>query len=308
MIVDIPDTSTREVARRLVDLRKDGGAITLGRVLTLLVSLSADSEMVEDAITAAKHAGNEHPCRVIVLQPLPLADGPGLDAQIRVGGDAGASEVLVLRLRGALAEHEAAVVIPFLLPDTPVVVWWPDEAPEVPAEDPLGALAKRRITDATLGADPAATIRARLGSYVAGDSDLAWSRTTPWRALLASTFDEPATVRTLTADGASAVVSGKQDEPAFDLIAGWLATRLNIPVTRTIGEPLVEISAGSTYLRLSRPQVELTGVLSRSGFPDALVPLARRETDVCLAEELRRLDADEVYHESLTGIERVSYR
>ncbi|WP_066904165.1 glucose-6-phosphate dehydrogenase assembly protein OpcA [Millisia brevis] len=307
MIVDIPETSTGEVSRRLVDLRKEGGAITLGRVLTLLVSLPAGSARVEEAITAAKHAGNEHPCRVIVLQPLPDEPGPGLDAQIRVGGDAGASEVLVLRLRGDLASHEAAVVIPFLLPDTPVVVWWPEAAPDVPAEDPLGALAKRRITDATLGVDPPAAIRARIGSYVAGDTDLAWSRTTPWRALLASCFDEAETATTLTGPGASAVVTGRHNEPAFDLIAGWLATRLNIPVTRTVGEPLVEITSDEEYLRLSRPQTELTGLLSRSGLPDALVPLARRDTDVCLAEELRRLDADEVYHESLDGIERVSY-
>ena len=81
MIVDIPDTSTGEVSRRLVDLRKEGGAIALGRVLTLLVSLPAGSSMVEDAITAAKHAGNEHPCRVIVLQPQP--DEPGADLRGR---------------------------------------------------------------------------------------------------------------------------------------------------------------------------------------------------------------------------------
>ena len=52
--------------------------------------------------------------------------------------------------------------MPFLLPDTPVVAWWPDDAPAVPAQDPLGQLAIRRITDATYGADPLASIKSRL--------------------------------------------------------------------------------------------------------------------------------------------------
>ena len=62
----------------------------------------------------------------------------------------------MLRLSGPLAKHASSVVMPFLLPDTPVVAWWPDVAPAVPAQDPLGKLAIRRITDATNGADPLA--------------------------------------------------------------------------------------------------------------------------------------------------------
>jgi glucose-6-phosphate dehydrogenase assembly protein OpcA len=35
--------------------------------------------------------------------------------------------------------------------------------------------------------------------------------------------------------------------------------------------------------------------------------LARRETGECLAEDLRRLDADEIYQSALEGIEKVQY-
>ena len=63
-------------------------------------------------------------------------------------------EVVVLRLSGPLAGHSSSVVVPFLLPDIPVVAWWPDIAPAVPAQDPLGQLAIRRITDATNGVEP----------------------------------------------------------------------------------------------------------------------------------------------------------
>ena len=52
----------------------------------------------------------------------------------------------------------------------------------------------------------------------------------------------------------------------------------------------------------------MTATLSRTASPVALVPLARRDAPECLAEELRRLDADEIYHEALGGIDKVVYR
>ena len=32
-------------------------------------------------------------------------------------------------IAGPLAGHASSVVLPFLLPDTPVVTWWPGDAP-----------------------------------------------------------------------------------------------------------------------------------------------------------------------------------
>jgi glucose-6-phosphate dehydrogenase assembly protein OpcA len=51
----------------------------------------------------------------------------------------------------------------------------------------------------------------------------------------------------------------------------------------------------------------VTATLSRTAKPDALVPLQRRETRECLAEDLRRLDADAIYFSALEGIDRVEY-
>ena len=123
MITDLPDTTTNEIARKLVALREEGGAITLGRVLTLVIAPDTEA-VLEDSIAAANYASREHPCRVIVVSPKDrLAEEPRLDAQIRVGRDAGAGEVVVLRLSGALSKHASSVVMPFLLPDTPVVAY-----------------------------------------------------------------------------------------------------------------------------------------------------------------------------------------
>ncbi|MBY6541176.1 glucose-6-phosphate dehydrogenase assembly protein OpcA [Rhodococcus sp. BP-349] len=300
MIVDLPATTTGAVSKKLVELRESGGAVTLGRVLTLVVVIR-DPAKFEAAIEAANEASREHPCRVIVLARGDRDDDDVLDAQIRVGGDAGASEVVFLRLRGELSEHEQSVVLPFLLPDTPVVAWWPSGAPAVPKEDPVGRLAIRRITDATNSPDPRATISSRLESYAEGDSDLAWSRITYWRALLTTALDQQAEpVRSVT-------VSGLREEPALDILAGWFAARLDVPVVRKVGDLRVEMVLADSTVSISRPQTGTTATLIRTGQPDTLVSLARRETRDCLAEELRRLDRDEIYEEALAGLTKVTY-
>ena len=142
----------------------------------------------------------------------------------------------MLRLSGPLAGHADSVVTPFLLPDIPVVAWWPVVAPAVPAQDPLGKLAIRRITDATNGDDPLAAIKSRLPGYTAGDTDLAWTRITYWRALLTSAVDQPPHEPI-----ESALVSGLKTEPALDVLAGWLASRIDGPVRRVVGELKVEL-------------------------------------------------------------------
>ncbi|MGV9799822.1 glucose-6-phosphate dehydrogenase assembly protein OpcA [Mycobacterium sp. NPDC003449] len=302
MIVDLPDTGTDVINKKIVALREEGGAITLGRVLTLVIAPDTEA-LLEESIEAANAASREHPCRVIVVMPADRkATEARLDAQLRVGRDAGANEVVVLRLSGPLADHASSVVTPFLLPDTPVVTWWPDVAPDVPAEDPLGKLAIRRITDATNGADPLRAIKGRAKGYSAGDTDLAWSRITYWRALLTSALDQ-APYEPIT----SALVSGLKDEPALDILAGWLAGRIDGQVTRAVGDLKVELNRPSETITLSRPQNGVTAKLTRTGKPDASVPLARRETRDCLAEDMRRLDADEIYYDALRGIDKVKY-
>src|SRR3954466_4714617 len=191
VIVDLPATTTNDINKKIIGLREEGGAITLSRVLTLVISLDSD-DLLEDSIEAANFASREHPCRVIVVSPGDRGAAESrLDAQLRVGADAGAGEVVALRLHGDLADHASSVVLPFLLPDTPVVAWWPAGGPSVPAEDPLGRLAIRRITNATEFAGPLGAIRSRRAGSADGDTDLAWARITYWRALLAAAVEQP---------------------------------------------------------------------------------------------------------------------
>lgn len=302
VIINLPDTTTNAVNKKINDLREQAGAVTLGRVLTLVIAPDSDA-LLEESIEAATFASHEHPSRVIVvLTGDPYAPAARLDAQLRGGGGGNAGEVVVLRLSGPLAKHAESVVIPFLLPDIPVATWWPGIAPAVPARDPLGQLAIRRITDATTSTDPLSAIKSRLAGYTPGDTDLAWSRITYWRALLAASVDEPPH-EPITA----ALVSGLQTEPALDVLAGWLANRIDGPVQRRVGELKVELVRETETVTLCRPQQGATATLTRTGLADALVPLPRREARECLAEDLRRLDADPIYQSALEGIGRVHY-
>jgi glucose-6-phosphate dehydrogenase assembly protein OpcA len=306
MIVDLPSTTTAAVNHALIDMRERGGAVALGRVLTLVI-VTDDSAQVEQSIEAANEASMEHPCRVLVVARGSKRAGTRLDAQIRVGGDAGASEVLVLRLYGPLADHGDSVLIPLLLGDCPVVAWWPGVAPAIPSQDPIGRLAQRRITDAAAASQPIKTLEIRCSSYADGDTDLAWSRITPWRALLAAALDLPP-----YEDVEAATVTGAANNPSTDLLAGWLRSRLPVPVRRRASPPGGGISSAvlerrSGPVELIRPDGKV-GTLRQPGQPDRRVPLRRPPVRVCLAEELRRLDPDEIYQAALQALTDVDSR
>ncbi len=306
MIVDLPSTTTADVAKRLIRLRADTGSMALSRVLTLIVVV--DESEADAAIDTANDASRQHPCRIIVVVTGNRRGAARLDGQIRVGGDAGASEVVVLRLYGPLAAHGRAVVTPLLLADSPIVAWWPSNGPKSPSEDPIGAMAQRRVTDAASTTAAPRTVLKRLAeSYAPGDGDLAWSRVTLWRGVLAAALDQPP-YEQVTA----ATVVAAADSPSGELLAGWLAARLRCPVTlarsrNRTGIISVRLERASGTVDLVRPQDGNTATLSQPSQPDRTIALAHRGDAECLADELRRLDPDEVYHEALTsGVRKVT--
>ncbi len=304
MIVDLPSTTTADVAKRLVRLRADTGSMALSRVLTLIVVV--DETDADEAIDVANAASRQHPCRIIVVVTGNKRGAARLDGQIRLGGDAGASEVVVLRLYGPLAAHGRAVVTPLLLADSPIVAWWPANGPKEPSKDPIGVMAQRRVTDAAASTQAPRTVLRRLAEgYQDGDTDLAWSRITLWRGLLAAALDQPP-YEPVT----RATVVAATDSPSGDLLAGWLAVRLRCPVTiararNRSGIISVRLERASGTVDLVRPLDGNTATLSQPGQPVRTLALPHRGDAECLADELRRLDPDEVYKDALvTGLRK----
>jgi glucose-6-phosphate dehydrogenase assembly protein OpcA len=308
VIITLKDTTTSAIDSRLVELREEGGAVALGRVLTLvIVSGSSGNGEIETAITAANDASREHPCRVIVVHPGDGRRTPGLDAEIRVGADAGASDVVVLRPRGEAQADLDSLVTPLLLPDAPIVVWWPQDPPDDMAADLLGRMAQRRISDVGTCGDPIAALQRVAGSYAPGDTDLGWARTTLWRGVVAAALDEP------PYDPVRAVrVYGSKTRPSAHLFAGWLAYALRIPVTlehvpNSTAVDGIDIERRSGTITMRRPVDGAVVTIHHPDQPERKIAMAKRPLADCVMEDLRRLDPDETYQLALTkGLAKVT--
>lgn len=297
MIESLPDTTISAVARRLVSMRQESGVSALGRVLTLVIAVPGAvsvGAVEEGVIEAATHASHEHPMRVIVLLTDPAGD-PRLDAEIRVGADAGASDVVVLRATGDVVSGVESLVTGLLLPDAPVVVWWPSGAPDRPGADPIGRIAQRRITDAASPA--AADWDTRIAGYSAGDTDFAWTRLTRWREHLAAVLDQP------PFDPVTEVeVVGSELSPSTQLLAAWLELALGVPTACRLldasdparGVRSVTLRRAGGEARLERLSAH-RAALSQPGQPTHEIVLPRRSLSENLVEELRGLHEDVMY-------------
>ena len=76
---------------------------------------------------------------------------------------------------------------------------------------------------------------------------------------------------------------------------------------RAHGELKVELVRPSETITLSRPQNGVTATPDQDRPARGQTSVGRRETRDCLAEDLRRLDADDIYLEALKGIDKVEY-
>ncbi|MFJ8543460.1 glucose-6-phosphate dehydrogenase assembly protein OpcA [Streptomyces sp. NPDC093586] len=307
MKTDLTDTTSSKINKALVLGRRAIGTPAVGMVLTLVIV--TDEENAYDALKAASDAAHEHPSRTLVVIKR-VSRSPRdrtrsrLDAEVRLGADAGTGETVVLRLYGDVADHAQSVVLPLLLPDAPVVVWWPVNAPLDPAGDPLGALAQRRVTDTYACEAPVRELAARADAYRPGDTDLSWTRITPWRSMLAAALDQ------VDCRVQGVEVEGEGDNPSCELLAMWLADRLHVPVRRTTsggpGLTAVRMDTDCGPVVLDRADGSLA-TLSIPGQPARAVALKRRETAELIAEELRRLDPDDTYASALRfGVDRLN--
>ncbi len=289
-MIELTETNSAGIAAALMNARRKAGSPAMGMVMTLVVIVDEDESA--QAMACARAASQEHPARVLGVI---LGDGrgrPHINAQVGTG-QGWSGETALIRLTGEVVKHAESVVLPLLLPDSPVAVWWPSQAPADPAADTLGALAQRRITDAAAATRAKSrAIHQQAAAYAKGNTDLAWTRITPWRALLAAALDQhPQKV-------SSASVTAEKVSPSADLLVAWLTDRLKVPVERRssqgpgITEVVMATKGGD--ISISRPDGKLASFVS-PGQPDRPVALKRRDVPELLAEELRRLDEDDIY-------------
>lgn len=289
-MTQLTDTTSSAIAAEFVRARRSAGSPAMGMIMTLVIVVEGVD--AAEAMKVARSASREHPARIIGVV---YGDGRGaaqVDAQVGIGTEA-SGERAIIQLTGEVTKHPQSVVLPLLLPDSPVVVWWPGRAPDDPGADPLGQLGTRRITDSVgVATRRSKAMLEQCTSYAPGNTDLAWTRITGWRALLAAALDQqPGKVL-------AAAVAAERVSPSADLLCAWLADRLRCEVVRSTSQ-----GPGITSAVLSTKQGDVSitrtdgrlATLSVPGQPDRPVALKRRDLDELLSEELRRLDPDDVY-------------
>jgi glucose-6-phosphate dehydrogenase assembly protein OpcA len=290
MGVELAGTNASKIAAALLAERRKAGSPAMGMVLTLVVITDEGDHY--HALRAARAVSREHPSRILGVIRRSARGAANLDAEVKIG-EGGSGEQVLLRMCGDLAKHPESVVLPLLLPDSPVVCWWPGKAPDDPNADPLGSLSQRRITDtAALERGRSAAMFTQARNYADGNTDLSWTRLTPWRALLAAALDQyPARVK-------GGEVAAERANPSADLLVAWLTHRLKVPIDRVTsrgpGITSVSLMTGGGEINICRPDGRLAQFTIPNA-PNRPVALKRRELAELLAEELRRLDPDDVY-------------
>lgn len=294
MITQLTNTNAREITSALLTEHRAVGPAS-GMVFTLLVS--TPPEHLVPAFSAALEAGRAHPSRIIVISN---TDGPGsgVDADLHFG-ESIPGDLMVLRFKGDLVAHADSVVLPLLLPDSPTVVWWPYDAPADLSEDPIGRLATRRVTDASNTDNPIAQLKCRADLHTPGDTDLAWTRLTPWRALLAAALDQ------YPCSPTEAIIETEPQNAPAALMGSWLGLKLQVPVRE---EP--SAGPGITAVRLRTTGGELAIVREDGFMASYIVPgqvtrsvaLKRRGMTQLITEELQRMDPDEVFDEVIANL------
>jgi glucose-6-phosphate dehydrogenase assembly protein OpcA len=239
---------------------------------------------LERARAALSGMAERHPSRTIILVPEPDADASGFDANVSLVCYAVpdvdrnvCSEVVELRLRGDRAKAPASVVEPLLISDLPVFLRWRGEPPwGSPELEQLVDVVDRLVVDSTEWAELPGPYRELADLFErCAVSDIAWARTSRWRALLATLWPGIADVRTLRVHGT---------EAQAHLLAGWLRSRLGRP------EIALEVDEAETL-----QGIDLDG--EPTGFPPGDPPTP---SDV-LSEELDLFVRDPVYEAAVRG-------
>ena len=146
------------------------------------------------------------------------------------GGGQVCAEQITLHVEGPPAGHLESLVVPLLVPDLPVFLWYPDgEIPSSP-EGGLAALADRLILDSGAAGDCKTSLRG-VASLLREESvptvcDLQWAALSPWRALVADLFAPPERAGELGKIERVEILHSERGECRALLFAGWLSATL----------------------------------------------------------------------------------
>jgi len=234
-------------------------------VLNLVVVAGDEATAKECAATIAATA-SRHASRSLILSAAD-PDGPaGLDARIEALSTAGAggraetgAETIYITAHGETGRHLASIIVPLLVHDLPVALWWPKDPPfGTHRAERLLPIADRLIVDGSAWSGNGLDFLAQMAA-VADDRhvvvDWALLRQARWREALASVYDLPdlrphlGAVRRIEVEYAAAEPGDPAGttnvvRPLYHV--AWLASRLGMSVV----EPIRRRSDGRRHATL----------------------------------------------------------
>jgi glucose-6-phosphate dehydrogenase assembly protein OpcA len=296
-------------------------------VLNLITVVDSESEYRAVAEVLDELAIN-HPSRTLVLLAQESRAALKLEANVvaeahLTAGHRVVTEQVLIHAHGPIAAHLASLVTPLLIPDLPVMLWWPGR-PEFESRLflELSDVCDRLVVDTDDGFEAADLARllqvSRRRRHGCAIGDFNWARLLPWRELATQFFDLPSTRARLAGLHGVTVWYGA-DGPATQalLLAGWVESRMasvGIAVGRVIRpDPAVPPGVGGlmlysdgpdgrsrfsiTRLRGSRLSTEMR--IGEEDVGGRTVRLEQRSAADLLAIELMLPGHDRVYEEAL---------
>lgn len=314
----------REVASTAQN-RGGSGAVTMAQVLNLIVhaeSYDAANEYIQETQLIT----GRHPCRVITMvqdnddPDMPVQGMVSMFCQIPpAGGRQVCCEQLTIASGSNSLRQLPAAVLPLLLSDLPVFLWWPHGAP---FDDyifrQLADSLNRLIVDSATFENPEGTL-SRISSVLKSNwprlasTDMNWGRLTPWRELVASFFDSSALrpyldrIGRLTVEYAMSPKGRTINRGQALMLAGWLASRLGWQPTDNAYRlvhaddqlpPIVHLSLRSgkrpidIYLKPTKRQADVPGSICKVRLSVPADGVAGQQGEVQATFEVALCDED----------------
>jgi glucose-6-phosphate dehydrogenase assembly protein OpcA len=320
-----PDRILHDLSELWVSLGKQNGDESTGVLRACAMTLIVVAEAQEDAAEVGETLAllmRDHPSRAVVVR-VRDSDEPELEARVFAQcwmpfgqrRQICCEQIEISTSNTSLADVPA-VVLPLVAADLPVILWFrPLRLLGNPALRDLAHIATKTIIDSAAipGARAALQRLARAAASGVGLGDLAWTRLTRWRELIAQVFENPAYFSHLPA---ITTVTIAHSEAAVPVGAFYMAAWLQLCLEKAGSKPLVrwersdetgegglsrvefsksDPSALTAWVRKvegSAAEVRVNSLANRVVFPET-------SDYVLLREELSITGRDPIYENSL---------
>ena len=282
---DVKLADVETALARLRNATAEAGGVPSMRTSVMTHMAWVPPPWLERARAALAGMAERHPSRTILFVPDADAGDDRIDATVTLECYAVpdvdrsvCSEVVELRLFGKRAKAPASIAEPLLISDLPVFLRWRGEPPWGAQElEQMVAIVDRLIVDSTEWDDIPYPYRHLVPLFDrTAVSDIAWARTSRWRALLASLWPEIGEVRALRVRGTAAQAQ---------LLLGWLASRL-----------------GRDDIVLEHVAAERLEGIDLDGVPAPFPPGDPPVPSDVLSDELDRFTRDPVYEAAVRAV------